>query len=1488
MRQAPGACVLIFLALSAQAASPLWSQRTVSGSVPHARYGHIAVYDPGSNRMIVFGGRYGGPNDPQANTGVLNDLWILTNANGTGGPSQWLNVTPSSSPSPTWGHSAIYDPIANTMLIAGGTTGFNNPCTCDVWLLTNANGVSGSPAWSRLSISCQSGSVGPRTMMPSAFNPASTGMLLIGGSDCGNGGLPQAWVIGNASSTVGAQSWIHLTPGGTKLEDNLRITGTSIYDADNDRMVIWGASFAYPLNQLIILDNGAGRGTRPLAWTILTTASGPASAANSGQVSIYNAVSNRAVFFGGVVPGSGFPQLTGATNETWRLDNANGLSGTPGWTRVTFGGAVPGARTMNSAVYDSSSDRMIIFGGGADGGSTSYNDVWILDGATGSAAPNNPLQLSPASLTFGNTTVGAASISQNVNLTSSGPGAIPVTIGVSGDFEQTDNCPSSLQPSQPCSISVSFRPTAAGSRTGTLTATPSGSAPVQASLTGTGVTATTLSGAFTINGSANSNTPFGATVGQALTFAGSEPSNASFNWSFGDGSASVSGRTVQHTYASAGTFTVTLTVTSGAAQVTGTGQVTATALVTNSSPRRRSVQPPKVVIDTATKVVSAASGGTVTTPGGISVQIAPNAMPNDRRVTVTALASFNATIPGGFLEPVGPAVQLTFEPLSSKGDVRPASAAPGTIAVSIPTSLSQVIPLAKESLLDLLFAVDGHPSATGIEAVLSSAQLQALLFASASVRAGVTIGFGRNPSPELSPDPSTMGLRYWSPGHCWTALDPGVLIPNARTCVFVHGVNSSVEGAYPTKEGCTGADKDHHDCIDGIASKNGCRLVVGFNYNWTQNPEESAQQLAAALDVLGQHGIRNTVIEAHSLGGVVAMGAISRISPANPISFERLVTLGSPLMGTPAAETADNFLTSLMYSSPGAAALLYSLSPRTLTDTDSVRGKLQPSSDLLRQFREQLRAKFPDLRIIAVAGKLSPLPKPLSTIIFASEDNDGVIPAMSALGIGFNGGGVDRLDPVALKHTDLECGTIEAVASALPQQPPQPVMSVSTNPASLQYRATEGGASPDGGTLTVTNSGTSATVLEYAATITFANSSDHWIGLSGLPTRLPGGASDTYNIVLNITGVAASTTPRSATILVKETTTNQSKSIPVTLTIDAKTPTTQPPTLAIRFVTQDPRSDVIFGDYSDPDGDAKTIEYQSTAYAVYHGTSGNRTSATSQTSGTAQLKSGTSGSQFLTYWSLGDPQIIDARNAGDLSITQFEHVHAQAVDAAGNRSAAIDRDHQITLDMKSVLVTLAPASVTLKPGQTQQFTPTVSGTTNQSVTWTLTGVGTVSPSGLYTAPATEGTATVSAQSVVDPNASSDAAAITVSQSASTGLTGTWKGNYTLQQNVSAFCPNNPTITHSGNLTTNFTQTGNTLGGSGTVDGVRDNCSGTGNLSFTGNIKNGLVSGSTISGYIDLGNPDLILNRIDFNGTVTGTHITGTLNGGDGHFDLDKL
>lgn len=96
--------------------------------------------------------------------------------------------------------------------------------------------------------------------------------------------------------------------------------------------------------------------------------------------------------------------------------------------------------------------------------------------------------LFPTSLNFGGQTVGTTSQPQSVTLTSTGDTALTISgISASGDFAQSNNCPSSLASNTSCVISVTFTPTAIGARTGFITiADNAGNSPQQVALSGTG------------------------------------------------------------------------------------------------------------------------------------------------------------------------------------------------------------------------------------------------------------------------------------------------------------------------------------------------------------------------------------------------------------------------------------------------------------------------------------------------------------------------------------------------------------------------------------------------------------------------------------------------------------------------------------------------------------------------------------------------------------------------------------------------------------------------------------------------------------------------------------------------------------------------------------------------------------------------------------------------------------------------------------------
>jgi hypothetical protein len=66
-------------------------------------------------------------------------------------------------------------------------------------------------------------------------------------------------------------------------------------------------------------------------------------------------------------------------------------------------------------------------------------------------------------------------------------------------------------------------------------------------------------------------------------------------------------------------------------------------------------------------------------------------------------------------------------------------------------------------------------------------------------------------------------------------------------------------------------------------------------------------------------------------------------------------------------------------------------------------------------------------------------------------------------------------------------------------------------------------------------------------------------------------------------------------------------------------------------------------------------------------------------------------------------------------------------------------------------VIVSPSQTTINPGQSRQFNATVEGTTNQAVTWSVSGGGSITQTGLFTSNGVLGTFFVTATSVADPS-----------------------------------------------------------------------------------------------------------------------------------------
>ncbi len=150
------------------------------------------------------------------------------------------------------------------------------------------------------------------------------------------------------------------------------------------------------------------------------------------------------------------------------------------------------------------------------------------------------------------------------------------------------------------------------------------------------------------------------------------------------------------------------------------------------------------------------------------------------------------------------------------------------------------------------------------------------------------------------------------------------------------------------------------------------------------------------------------------------------------------------------------------------------------------------------------------------------------------------------------------------------------------------------------------------------------------------------------------------------------------------------------------------------------------------------------------------TTASIQSGGTQQFTATVTGtSNTAVTWSATAGSISSSglytapSTAGTYTVTA-----TSAADTTKSASATVN------VTAPGVSISITPASATLLPGGTQQFTANVSGTSNTGVAWKATG-GTVTTTGLYTAPTTAGSYTVTATSVADSTKSA-LATVTVS------------------------------------------------------------------------------------------------------------------------------
>ena len=392
----PGSCCPVYLGdvWAFDLAGPSGWTEITAASPPPARAQTAAIYDPVRDRLVIHGGLNGYP--------ALYDIEALS----LSGTATWVNLTPASNiPGGRRGHVAVYDPVADAMVIDGGDP--DSPdLMADSWAFHFASG-----SWSDITPALRPSG---RSFMAAAYDSQRRRLIIEGGDP---GPRAECWALALATPT-----WTEISPVGPPEAPGRRVEHSAVFDSVRDRMIVYGglnadtsawlpdtsvwslaldgspawsalaASGTGPLvyDHVAVIDPTRDRmmliaGTQSLAsipalslsgtptWFTLSTTGAPTS--RLGPTVIYDPLRDRMILFGGGIPTFDYYRTL---SSVWQLT----LGPTPTWSQISPAGPVPPSRMYAAAIYDPVRDRLVVFGGLTDPDGwccgEAIADVWEL------------------------------------------------------------------------------------------------------------------------------------------------------------------------------------------------------------------------------------------------------------------------------------------------------------------------------------------------------------------------------------------------------------------------------------------------------------------------------------------------------------------------------------------------------------------------------------------------------------------------------------------------------------------------------------------------------------------------------------------------------------------------------------------------------------------------------------------------------------------------------------------------------------------------------------------------------------------------------------------------------------------------------------------------------------------------------------------------------------------------------------------------------
>ncbi len=298
----------------------------------------------------------------------------------------------------------------------------------------------------------------------------------------------------------------------------------------------------------------------------------------NGPINVTNALIEQSPYEAiqwveGTISGVSLNNVTIVGTGTFALQEQTGGAAT--FSNVTASGV-----NGPAPVYSCEGSAFAVSDGGGNSGisGTPYCGGWPTP--VYPPYPSSGVSTSPSALNFGSVATGATSAAQTVTVANpTGSAAAVSSIAATGDFAQTNSCGSSIAANGTCTVSVTFKPTAAGSRTGSLTVNAGGTTST-VSLSGTGVAPGPV-----LNANPGSLSFAGTAVGstsaaQSVTVSNSGTTSASVSAVTTTGDFAQTNACATLAVGASCTVSVTFKPTTGGAR-TGTLTITSTA---NNSP----------------------------------------------------------------------------------------------------------------------------------------------------------------------------------------------------------------------------------------------------------------------------------------------------------------------------------------------------------------------------------------------------------------------------------------------------------------------------------------------------------------------------------------------------------------------------------------------------------------------------------------------------------------------------------------------------------------------------------------------------------------------------------------------------------------------------------------------------------------------------------------------------------------------------------------